>query len=198
MLNSRIVLGTVLHLLVSMSADALLPKQVARDNSLTRKAFMKTIASSLIAPIILTNALPASAEQSPKLPFSESELKQIVTADVLDRQFLVTGNLTRSIYRPTATFTDEIDTYGMDQWMKGTQRLFVGEKSDVRLIGDVEVAPDKITFRFDEDLVFRIPFNPVVSLSGKVMLDRDSSGYITAYREFWDQDVATVLRTARF
>lgn len=151
--------------------------------------------------MVLTNCPPALAEQLPrtgKLPFSEEELKQIVRADVVDRQFLVTGNLTRSIYKPTASFTDEIDTYGMDQWMKGTQRLFVGEKSDVRLVGDVQVAPDKITFRFDEDLMFRIPFNPVVSLSGTVILDRDASGYITAYREFWDQDVASVLRTARF
>jgi hypothetical protein len=126
-------------------------------------------------------------------------LKAIVKADMVDRQFLVTGNLTPSIYKKTATFTDEIDTYQMDQWMKGTQKLFVGEKSDVRLVGDVEVSPDKIEFRFDEDLMFRVPFNPIVSLSGKVVLKRDTeTGLISSYQEFWDQDVATVLKTAKF
>jgi hypothetical protein len=107
--------------------------------------------------------------------------------------------LTPSIYKKTATFTDEIDTYEMDKWVKGTQKLFVGEKSDVRLVGDVEVSPDKIEFRFDEDLMFRVPFNPIVSLSGKVVLKRDTeTGLISSYQEFWDQDVATVLKTAKF
>ena len=129
----------------------------------------------------------------------DEELKRIVKADIVERQFLVTGDLTRSIYQPTATFTDEIDTYQMDQWMKGTQRLFVGEKSDVRLVGDVEVSAEKVEFRFDEDLMFRIPFRPVVSLTGKVVLKRDeSSGLITSYQELWDQDVVSVLRTAKF
>lgn len=87
---------------------------------------------------------PAKAA-SEKLDISDAELKEIVKQDILKRQFLVTGNLTPSIYKPTATFTDEIDTYKMDQWMKGTQKLFVGEKSDVRLIGDVNVAPEKVS-----------------------------------------------------
>lgn len=129
---------------------------------------------------------------------SDARIKEIVKSDILDRQFLVTGNLTPSIYRPTATFTDEIDTYKMDQWMTGTQKLFVGEKSLVRLVGDVDVTPEKVEFRFDEDLMFRIPFRPTVSLSGKVVLKRDSDGFITSYREFWDQDTWSVLKTAKF
>jgi hypothetical protein len=122
-----------------------------------------------------------------------------VKSDLIDRQFLVTGDLTRSIYTSTAKFTDEIDTYGMDQWMKGTQKLFVGSKSDVRLIGDVQVTAAKVEFQSDEDLMFNIPFNPIVALSGKVVLERDiESGLITSYREFWDQDVWSVLKTAKF
>ena len=133
-----------------------------------------------------------------KLDLTDEQLKEVIKSDVLKRQFLVTGVLTRSVYKPTATFTDEIDTYGMDQWMKGTQRLFVGSKSQVRLVGDVEVNPEKVEFRFDEDLMFNIPFNPVVSLTGKVVLTRDETGYITSYREFWDQDTWSVLKSAKF
>jgi hypothetical protein len=170
-----------------------------RASPFSRKDFLlkSAAAAFALAAPVLSQSQPASAEE--KLGFSDAELKAIVKADMVDRQFLVTGNLTPSIYKKTATFTDEIDTYQMDQWMKGTQKLFVGEKSDVRLVGDVEVSPDKIEFRFDEDLMFRVPFNPIVSLSGKVVLKRDTeTGLISSYQEFWDQDVATVLKTAKF
>ena len=163
-----------------------------------RREFLHSLAGSVAVAGSLLAPTPAKAEPSNRLNLSDEELKQVVKDDVLKRQFLVTGNLTPDIYKQTATFTDEIDTYKMDQWIKGTQKLFVGEKSDVRLIGDVEVTPEKVEFRFDEDLMFRIPLRPTVSLSGKVVLTRDDSGFITSYREFWDQDVATVLKTAKF
>jgi hypothetical protein len=172
----------------------------------SRRTFVHEIASSLTASAVI-GVLPALADEAniaepriskSKLALSDEQLKQIVQSDLVDRQFLVTANLTPTIYRSTATFTDEIDTYGMSQWIKGTQRLFVASKSNVRLIGDVSVSPDKIEFRFDEDLCFNIPFQPVVALSGKVVLERDQDGFITSYREFWDQDIATVFKTAKF
>ena len=90
----------------------------------------------------------------------------------------------------------------MLQWIQGTQRLFRGDGSNVRLVGDVNVSDDKVEFRFDEDLMFNIPLlHPVVNLnlSGKVVLERSpDSGLITSYREFWDQDVKEVLITALF
>jgi len=56
-----------------------------------------------------------------------------------------------------------------------------------------------VEFRFDEDLMFRIPLRPVVTLTGKLVLDRDpETGLITKYQEFWDQDVKTVLKSAKF
>ena len=126
-----------------------------------------TTVTTVVASTVPT-ALAAADEQQ-RLPLSNEELKQIVKEDLLTRQFLVTGNLTPSIYKSTATFTDEIDTYQMDQWRKGTQRLFVGDKSDVRLVGDVTVSDDTVEFRFDEDLMYRIPLTPTVSLTGKVV-----------------------------
>ena len=47
--------------------------------------------------------------------------------------------------------------------------------------------------------MFRIPLRPVVTLTGKLVLDRDpETGLITKYQEFWDQDVKTVLKSAKF
>ena len=182
-------------------SQALLVKETPR--CLSRNAFFQKAAAGvavLVGPSLLQRPVSAAETSTTpeKLPLTDEQLKQVVKEDLLVRQFLVTGDLTRSIYKPSAEFTDEIDTYKMDQWMKGTQKLFVGDKSNVRLVGDVDVSPEKVEFRFDEDLMFRIPFRPVVSLSGKVVLERDESGYITSYREFWDQDVASVLKTAKF
>lgn len=166
------------------------------DGRLTsRRAFVGAYITTTTATVLATGTPAARAVEK----LSDAEVAKIVQSDLLDRQFLVTGDITRAIYQPTATFTDEIDTYSLDQWVKGTQRLFVGKKSDVRLVGDISVTPQQVEFRFDEDLAFNIPFQPVVSLSGKVVLTRDlETGYITSYREFWDQDVATVLKSAKF
>jgi hypothetical protein len=164
----------------------------------SRKDFLKSaFAAVAIASPVFSLSQEARAEE--KLTISDAQLKDIVKSDLVDRQFLVTGDLTRSIYTKTATFTDEIDTYEMDKWIKGIQKLFVSESSEVRLVGDVEVSPEKVEFRFDVDLMFRIPFHPMVAHSGKVVLKRDlESGLISSYREFWDQDVLSVLKAARF
>jgi len=151
--------------------------------------------------IVPLPAVASDASINDKLVgISDAKLKEMVTFDVVENQFLSNGKLTRSIYDETATFTDEIDTYGLDQWMKGTQKLFVAENSNVKLVGDVDVTNTEVTFRFDEDLQFRIPLLfPTVSLTGKVVLKRDSdTGLITSYQEFWDQSVSDVLKTAKF
>lgn len=103
------------------------------------------------------------------------------------------------VYDESATFTDEIDEYTMDKWIKGTKSLFVPSGSRVSLVGDVDVSTKAVSFRFDESLMFNIPFKPVCSLSGKVVLERDeNTGLITSYREYWDQSVNEVLKTAKF
>ena len=181
----------------------------------TRRAFLPTIvatvATATTAILVVgpstasaVDAAPNASSTNQNRPFrlSDDELLSIVRDDIVQRQFLVTGNITRSIYDPAATFTDEIDTYEMDQWMIGTQRLFVGDRSQVRLVNDkvTLTSPTTIEFLFDEDLMFNLPiFKPVVSLTGKVVLTRDpETGLVTSYREYWDQDVLTVLKSAKF
>ena len=143
--------------------------------------------------------MDSHAVEEKLLKLENEKLKEIIKKDVVENQFLCNGRLTRSVYDEAATFTDEIDTYGMDQWITGTQKLFVGENSQVRLVGDVNVDSEAVKFRFDEDLQFRIPLRPTVSLTGQVVLKRDpGTGLIVSYQEFWDQDVATVLKSAKF
>lgn len=147
-----------------------------------------------------TTISPGNNNNSKKLNLSNQELIEIIKKDIIENQFLVTGKVTRSIYSDGATFTDEIDTYPIEKWIIGTQRLFIGNESHVNLIGDIIIDPtneNNIIFYFDEILTFNIPLlKPVVPLTGKVVLTRDpSSGYVTSYREYWDQDIQTVLKS---
>ena len=67
----------------------------------------------------------------------------------------------QEIYDESCTFTDEIDTYQKDKFIKGTQALFVGSESNVELLGDVDVLENgkKIQFRFQETLACLVKFN---------------------------------------
>jgi hypothetical protein len=169
----------------------------------TRRNFLQGTSIVSTGVIFSVGRTPVAAQgdeaiTSKQERISEEELKRIITSDVVERSFLVSADLTRDVYEEDATFTDEIDTYSISQWISGTKKLFVPEGSRVTLVGDVQVTPETVQFQFDEELMFRIPFRPVVSLSGNVILTRNpETGLISSYTEHWDQDVLSVLKTAK-
>ena len=161
----------------------------------SRRTFLSTAAvSATLLPL-----RGASASSDKQLNLSNEELRKIIYSDMVDNAFLVSADITRSVYDESAVFTDEIDEYTMDKWIKGTKSLFISSGSRVSLVGDIDVSSKEVTFLFDEDLMFNIPFKPVCSLTGKVVLTRDeNTGLITSYREYWDQSVNEVLKSAKF
>ena len=117
------------------------------------------IAASMAASLVPLQPAFAEDEIEPKQKnLSPSAIAAIVKEDVEKRQFLASADLTRSIYDESALFTDEIDTYTLPKWIKGTKKLFNTDASTVRLVGDVLATDSEIRFRFDEDLQFAIPF----------------------------------------
>lgn len=157
-------------------------------------------AAAGIATVATANQMiaePALASEEKQLNLSDEEiLKIVVDKDLVVSQFLVTGQLTRSIYDEGASFRDEIDTYTLDKWIKGTSALFDGNRSRVLLVpGSVKANGTTLQFRFVEYLCFQVPIaKPIVYLSGTLFLERSpDTGLITSYREQWDQDVNTVL-----
>ena len=153
------------------------------------------LSSAAIA--IAGGARAATAVDDKLVGISDEKIAEMVKRDLVENQFLTNGRLTRSIYSEDAKFTDEIDTYKLDQWMKGTQKLFVGDESHVELVGPVVATKDAVEFRFDEVLAFNIPLHPKVKLTGKVVLKRQADGLISSYQEFWDQSVKDVLLSAK-
>jgi hypothetical protein len=145
-----------------------------------------------------SRAAPALSPKRTNL--SPQALADIVRADVAERKFLATGELTRAVYSESCVFVDEIDTYALDKWISGTGRLFDGASSSVSLVGGaVATSPTRLSFRFDEVLQFNVPFRPRSHLTGTVTLTRDpGDGLITEYRERWDQSVKDTLRNLQW
>lgn len=141
-------------------------------------------------------AKPAAAQQteSAKLRgLTDAELKKRLLVDIVERRFMVTGQLSKELYADSARFTDEIDTYDLESYIRGTGLLFDGAQSDFKLVGDLEIKDNVVSYRFDEILSFKIPLQPRSRVSGRVELTRGADGLIEKYREFWDQSVPDTL-----
>ena len=141
----------------------------------TRKqAILQTGCAAACLPLLVPQPLMAQETKLTKL--SDEELAKRVTADVVDRQFLATADFTRALFDESATFTDEIDTYTLPKFIEGTKKLFDASRSKVELTSPVVVDNDSVSFRFSEYLCFNLPVvQPIVSLSGKVVLTRDAN-----------------------
>ena len=184
--------------LLSLLLLLLLDIKAAANTSL-RRLFRQSIVNLPIA-ISWSFIGIAEAVDSTKLTnLSPVDISKIVAADITDRQALITADFTRSIYSEKATFQDEIDIYPINQYVTGTKALFNAANSHVDLVGSVTASAAEVNFRFKETLAFNVPFNPKVTLSGRVVLTRDENdGLVTASREYWDQSVNDVLKTVKF
>jgi hypothetical protein len=180
-----LVVATFLQVAAVAVAAPLSTHMCKIQRSLVGTVVAYSVAFDAIADDKLTN-LPAA------------DMAKIVAADITERQALITADFTRAIYSEKASFQDEIDTYPIDKYVQGTKALFNAGKSHVDLVGPVEANDKEVNFKFQETLAFNIPFNPKVTLSGKVTLTRGDGGLVVYSREFWDQSVPDVLKTVTF
>ena len=132
------------------------------DSSLGRRSFLAG-AAGVSALGALGKQESAWAEDlavatGPKrVGISDDELRAAVEKDVVQQQFMVTGALTRELYDESCTFTDEIDTYTLDKWVKGTALLFKNDYSKMEFDGPISVSSSEVSFRWKEQLMFNIP-----------------------------------------
>ena len=174
-------------------------------STIGKSKWLKDVVSSIvIAPLLLcSNPQNVNAAQQSTTTtttrLSNEDISKVVADDIAIRQALITADFSPTIYNTECKFQDEIDTYKYDQYVKGTKALFNAAKSHVDLVGPVIATDGKVEFKFKETLVFNIPFNPTVDISGHVELSRSKDdGLITYSREFWDQPVSEVLTHVRF
>lgn len=177
------------------------PARRASATALPRRAALGLMGGSAFALVVAPGAAPAADSKGPAAPgaksrgLSEAELTKRLLTDIVDNQFMVTGKVSEDLYSDAAKFTDEIDTYDLKNFAKGTGMLFDAGRSEFKLVGDLEFSNSgkTIRYRFDEILSFKIPLQPRSRVSGVVELTRGEDGLLTQYREFWDQAVPAVL-----
>lgn len=116
-----------------------------------RKAISKVgiivFAASVVNPAVAAAVLEGGSKVDKMIGISNEDIAIIVKRDVVAHQFLMNGRLTRSIFDEGATFQDEIDTYTLDKWIKGTSRLFNARNSHVELVGEVRATEEEVRFR---------------------------------------------------
>jgi len=172
--------------------------------ALPRRALLQGATGSLFgaAAASRTGVGAACAVDAPAAKLtglSPKAIAAMVEKDMSENQFLVTGKLTRSIYAESASFKDEIDTYTLDKWIKGTGALFAGPPSSfTEIVGEVQSSESEVRFRFNEVLCFNVPFNPKIPLTGEVILTLGGDGLITKYLEVWDTNLADTLKKTYF
>ena len=167
----------------------------ARAALLSHTVMHRAIAH-ITVPLLLSLGIENFATNK-QINLSDAAMAKIIANDITSNQALATADFDRSIYSEDCTFQDEIDTYSIDNYVKGTKALFNKERSKVELVGEVQISAEEAVFKFKEDLSFNVPLKPIVTLSGKVVLTRGEGGLIVKSREYWDQKPFDVLKTAR-
>jgi hypothetical protein len=124
--------------------DMLATLVVAAVLSNTPRAAMNTVARP-----------PAVSSSAKSYNLSNDELADIIKKDIADKQFLVTADMTLSIYDDRATFQDgsSLDgAYEIGAWVRGCNQLIEAKNSCCRLVeGSMVVDSDEAKFRFVED-----------------------------------------------
>jgi hypothetical protein len=134
----------------------------------------------------------------------DQEILKIIEEDLSKRQALNTADFTRSIYSEDCLFQDEISTYPLPEYIRGTKALFSPLESHTDLIGSVFIETDASNHRFvsasfKEKLAFNLPLiQPKVTLSGRLKLSLNNENLIVYSREYWNENVWKVLSTATF
>lgn len=131
---------------------------------------------------------------------------EIIKEDFIQRKYLVTGALTKTVYSDHCHFADSRDDFGdigLDNWSRAVSFLFDGEKSKLALTSDVvlDEAARTITFTGWRQVdVFRLPGSPHTPVfTGHTVLTLDPvENIVIDHTETWDQKPDEVSGAIKF
>eukprot|EP00472_Partenskyella_glossopodia_P014322 CAMPEP_0197541652 /NCGR_PEP_ID=MMETSP1318-20131121/67279_1 /TAXON_ID=552666 /ORGANISM="Partenskyella glossopodia, Strain RCC365" /LENGTH=240 /DNA_ID=CAMNT_0043100851 /DNA_START=205 /DNA_END=930 /DNA_ORIENTATION=+ len=128
------------------------------------------------------------------------EIRAIVEEDFDKRKALVSGEISKSIYSDNCTFADpQMRTRGLNKFVDGTRALFKEDKSELELLGPVEVIGNNQIFaKFREVACFNVPLEPRTYFTGNLTLTLGEDNLIEDYLEQWDKSVEEIVRSAKF
>jgi len=164
-------------------------------------------ATATALALVLSASPPSASALLPpgKQAVSLQELTRIVTTDFEQGRYLVTGDLTESVYADDAHFADSNNDFGngLESWIRGVKALFVSDRCKLALTGPV-VADDKartITFTGWRQVdVFRLPGAPHTPVfTGTTTLTLDPvENLVVDHTEVWDQSPKEIVSSLKF
>jgi len=159
------------------------------------------LAAAVVAPPPAQAALPPN-----KRAVSTEELVQIVREDFEQRKYLVSGRITKEIYADNCHFADARDDFGNigpHRWSAAVGLLFDGDKSKLKLTGDIvyDDATRTISITSWRQVdYFRVPGSPHTPVyTGHVTITLDPvENLITDHIESWDVPADEVTSAIKF
>lgn len=155
---------------------------------------------------LVLQSSPLHAQLPPgKAAVTLPELTRIVTADFEERKYLVTGDLTPSVYADDAHFEDSNNEFGkgLDSWVRGVKALFVSDRCKLALTGPIETDEVKRTITFTgwrQVDVFRLPGAPHTPVfTGRTTLTLSpTENLVVDHTEVWDQSPKEIVASLVF
>lgn len=134
---------------------------------------------------------------------SIQDIKRDVEADFVTRRYYVTGNLTRSLYRPDCLFTDPTTRVAsVEKYTDAVKVLFDPDNAQVDLLS-LEIEDESHLFaKWRLQGYLKFPWHPYVApYTGTTRYSVDSDGLIYDHAETWsisalDAAKATITPTA--
>ena len=205
--SALLLVGTSAATVIQSSRVSSLPIRTSfRHGTATPGHVAARWAATAAVALSLQLAPPAAFALPPgKVAVSTTELVRIVTEDFEQRKYLVTGDLTPSVYADDAHFADSNNDFGngLNSWVRGVKALFVSDRCKLKLTGPVELDESKrmITFTGWRQVdTFRLPGAPHTPVfTGTTTLTLDPvENLVIDHTEVWDQSPKEISANLKF
>lgn len=132
----------------------------------------------------LSNAAKQPIQYTPKRP---AQIKDILTQDFKQRQYLVTGKLTEEIYTKFCRISDPTGViWGIQLYKIIIARLFDPKHSSVRLKKISVTGPSTIEAVWSKEGFLQLPWTPYLTTQeGRVIYTLNEAGLICGHKQIW-------------
>ncbi|KAG6556435.1 hypothetical protein Mapa_002378 [Marchantia paleacea] len=176
----------------SFSSETLV-EQGRRGEGLTRReavlaGVVTALAGSAGSSLAFPAGIGATEVKQTNLPIED--IKKIIEDDYLSRNYLVTGNMTKSVYKDDCRFQDPTtDVTGVQKYGDALKVLF--DPSSKSELLSIEVSgPRTVDVKWRLSGYLNFPWHPHINpYTGSSRYTVDEDGLIESYSEEWDISV---------
>ncbi|DBA84803.1 hypothetical protein WJX77_009154 [Trebouxia sp. C0004] len=134
------------------------------------------------------SASSTSAKQNVKTkPKSPAQVKDVLTRDFKQRQYLVTGKLTENLYAKLCKISDPTGViWGIQLYKVIIARLFDPQHSTVKLRKISVTGPSTIEAEWSKEGFLQLPWTPYLTKQeGRVIYTLNKDGLICDHKQIW-------------